>query len=101
MWVRDTPALRAELQAAYDRVLDSGLFILGAGLESFEHEFASFCGTAHAIGVGNGLDALTITLRARGIGAGTRSSFLPTRSSRPGSQWWSAVRASCRWTPTP
>ena len=62
--------LRAELQAAYDRVLDSGLFILGAELESFEHEFASFCGTAHAIGVGNGLDALTITLRARGIGAG-------------------------------
>ena len=50
--------LKAELQAAYDRVLGAGLFVLGAELESFEHEFASFCGTAHAIGVGNGVDAL-------------------------------------------
>ena len=62
--------LRDELQAAYERVLASGQYILGEELERFEREFAAFCGTRHAIGVGNGLDALTIALRARGIGPG-------------------------------
>jgi dTDP-3-amino-3,4,6-trideoxy-alpha-D-glucose transaminase len=62
--------LRDELQAAYERVLASGRYILGDELERFEHEFAAFCGTRHAIGVGNGLDALTIALRARQIGPG-------------------------------
>jgi dTDP-3-amino-3,4,6-trideoxy-alpha-D-glucose transaminase len=62
--------LRDELQAAYARVMDSGRYVLGQELERFEQEFASFCGCAHAIGVGNGLDALTISLRARGIGPG-------------------------------
>ena len=62
--------LRDELASAYARVMDSGRYILGEELERFEHEFAAFCGTAHAIGVGNGLDALTIALRASGIGSG-------------------------------
>ena len=62
--------LHDELQSAFSRVMDSGRYILGEELERFEREFASLCGVAHAIGVGNGLDALKIALRARGIGPG-------------------------------
>ncbi len=61
---------RDELHAALDRVLDSGWFILGNETQRFETEFAAFCGTRHAIGVGNGLDALTLVLRAWNIGPG-------------------------------
>ncbi|MFN3428767.1 MAG: DegT/DnrJ/EryC1/StrS family aminotransferase, partial [Candidatus Sericytochromatia bacterium] len=62
--------MRAELDAAYRRVMDSSWFILGQELEAFEAEFAARCGVAHAVGVGNGLDALTLALKARGIGPG-------------------------------
>lgn len=55
---------REELMAAAARVLDSGWYILGTELEAFEDEFARYCGVEHCIGVGNGLDALTLTLRA-------------------------------------
>lgn len=62
--------LRDELAQACQRVLDSGWYILGPETEAFEAEFAAYCGAAHCIGVGNGLDALHLVLRARGIGAG-------------------------------
>lgn len=62
--------LRDELEAAHRRVLDSGWFLLGAELDAFEHEFAAFCGTRHCVGVGSGLDALTLVLRAWDIGPG-------------------------------
>lgn len=62
--------MRGELDAAYARVMARGQFILGEETAAFEHEFAAYCGTAHAIGVGNGLDALTLILRGLGIGAG-------------------------------
>lgn len=62
--------IRAELDAAYRRVMDSSWFILGHELEAFEAEFATRCGVAHAVGVGNGLDALTLALRAGGVGPG-------------------------------
>ncbi len=62
--------LRAALEAATRRVLDSGWFILGPELEAFEAEFARYCGTRYAIGVGNGLDALHLILRGYGIGPG-------------------------------
>ncbi len=55
---------RDELIAACTRVIDSGWYIAGNELAQFEQEFASYCGTQHAIGVANGLDALTLTLRA-------------------------------------
>lgn len=55
---------KEELKEAFNRVLDSGWFICGNEVSSFEKEFAAFCGTTHAIGVANGLDALTLTLRA-------------------------------------
>ncbi|HVL30816.1 MAG TPA: DegT/DnrJ/EryC1/StrS family aminotransferase [Solirubrobacteraceae bacterium] len=62
--------LRAELDAAIGRVLDSGHFVLGRELGAFEGEFAAFCGAAHAVGVANGTEALTIALRAMGVGPG-------------------------------
>jgi dTDP-4-amino-4,6-dideoxygalactose transaminase len=60
----------AAVRAAVDRVLASGWFILGPEVEAFESEFAAACGTAHAVGVGNGTDAIAVTLRALGIGPG-------------------------------
>ncbi len=55
---------RRELIAAAERVIDSGWYIQGAELKAFENEFALYCGAKHCVGVGNGLDALTLTLRA-------------------------------------
>lgn len=62
--------LRQEIDAAVQRVLSSGRYILGEELEAFEEEFAAYCDTKHCIGVGNGLDALHLILRAYGIGPG-------------------------------
>jgi len=55
---------RDELIAAFTRVLDSGWYILGREVAAFEEEFARYCGVEHAVGVGNGLEALTLVLRA-------------------------------------
>jgi dTDP-4-amino-4,6-dideoxygalactose transaminase len=62
--------LREELRAAVTRVLDSSAFILGPEVEAFEREFAAYVGARHAVGVANGTDALTIALRAMGVGPG-------------------------------
>ncbi len=62
--------LQANLQSAIGRVVESNWFILGKEIEAFEHEFAAYCGVKHCIGVGNGLDALHIILRAMKIGPG-------------------------------
>ncbi len=59
-----------ELDEAYRRVMRSGWYILGAEVDAFEERFARFCGARHCVGVGNGLDALTLALRAWGIGPG-------------------------------
>lgn len=53
-----------ELSNAFKRVLDSGWYILGDELKQFESLFANYCGTKHAIGVANGLDALVLIIRA-------------------------------------
>lgn len=62
--------LRAELRAAFERVIDSGRFVLGPELEAFEHEVCSFLDVPHAIGVSSGTDALYCALLALGIGPG-------------------------------
>jgi dTDP-4-amino-4,6-dideoxygalactose transaminase len=62
--------LRGELDAAISRVLTSGRYILGPEVSAFEEEFAAYCGARHAIGVANGTDAITIALRAMGVGPG-------------------------------
>ena len=61
---------REELLAGLSRVLESGWYILGKETESFEKEFAEFCGAKHCVGVANGLEALQLVLRAWGIGKG-------------------------------
>lgn len=66
----EDPPVRAELDRAYHRVMNSGRTILGPELEAFEQEFAAYCGAGHCAGVGNGLDALCLALRAAGIGQG-------------------------------
>jgi len=59
-----------ELKAAAARVIDSGWYILGQEVAAFEREFADYCGVRHAIGVGNGLDALSLILRGyKALGA--------------------------------
>jgi dTDP-4-amino-4,6-dideoxygalactose transaminase len=63
-------ALGGELEEAVARVLASGWYLLGEELERFEAEFAAYCGTAHCVGVGSGLSALELSLRAAGIGPG-------------------------------
>jgi dTDP-3-amino-3,4,6-trideoxy-alpha-D-glucose transaminase len=62
--------LADELQAAVRRVLHSGHYIRGPEVERFEHDFARYCGVAGAVGVGNGLDALLLTLLGMGVGRG-------------------------------
>ena len=59
--------LQAQLKAV-ERVLRSGWYILGNELKAFEGQWALRCGTAHSVGVGNGMDALELGLRAMGIG---------------------------------
>ena len=84
------------LTAAFRRVADSGWFIMGPELEAFESEFAAYCQAKHCIGVGNGLDALHLLLRAYGIGPGDEvivpsNTFIAT---------WLAV-SQCGATPIP
>ncbi len=62
--------LREELRAAVSRVLDSERYILGPEVDAFEREFAAYCGAKHAVGVANGTEAITIALRAMGVGPG-------------------------------
>jgi len=62
--------LREALERAMARVVEGGTFVRGTELELFEQDFARYCGVGHAVGVGNGLDALHLALRVLGIGPG-------------------------------
>jgi len=62
--------IRGEMDAAIGRVIDSGWFILGPEVEAFESEFKEYVGSDHCVGVGNGLDALHLILRALDVGPG-------------------------------
>src|SRR6056297_2570855 len=62
--------LQSEIDAAVSRVLASGWYIGGPEVEAFEAEWAQYCDAQHCVGVGNGLDALVLALRACGIGPG-------------------------------
>ncbi|MEO0277929.1 MAG: DegT/DnrJ/EryC1/StrS family aminotransferase [candidate division WOR-3 bacterium] len=68
--VRQHQVMEEELVQAFRKVLNSGQFILGDELEKFENEAASYLGVKHAIGVGNGTDALTLALHALDVGQG-------------------------------
>ena len=89
-------SIRPQLDAAYTRVMDSGWFIAGPELDAFESEFARYCDVEHCVGVGNGLDAIHLLLRACGIGPGDEvlvpsNTFIAT---------WLAV-TQCGATPVP
>jgi dTDP-3-amino-3,4,6-trideoxy-alpha-D-glucose transaminase len=73
------PALLEELLEVVARVASKGAFSMGPELEAFEEEFAAYCGSAHAVGVSSGTEALTLALRALDIGAGDEV-IVPTNS---------------------
>ncbi len=78
--------IRQQVLERIGGLLDSGAFILGQEVADFERDFATLCGTRHAIGVANGTDALFLSLMALGIGAGDEvitapNSFLASASS--------------------
>ena len=72
--------LAPEFDAAYESVMRSGRFLFGEQLELFEKEFAAYTGAAHSSGVGSGFDALTLGLRALGVGPGDEV-LVPTNTS--------------------
>lgn len=88
--------LKSQIDAAVQGILDSGWYILGPEVESFEQEYAAYCETEHCIGVANGLDALHLALRAMGVGPGDEvivpsNTYIAT---------WLAV-SQCGATPVP
>jgi dTDP-4-amino-4,6-dideoxygalactose transaminase len=79
-------AMKPEIMAALEEVLDSGMFILGEQVAEFEERFADLCGVRYALGVANGTDALLLPMRALGIGEGHEvivppNSYLASASS--------------------
>src|SRR3954447_10106303 len=62
--------LRDRIDEAIAGVVDGAQFILGPNVSAFEQEWADHCGAAHAIGVANGTDAITLALKALGVGPG-------------------------------
>ena len=88
--------LRDEINAAIDRVVTSGWYILGPELDAFEEEYAGFCEAKHTVSVANGLDALHLALRAMDVGPGDEvivpsNTYIAT---------WLAV-SQCGATPVP
>lgn len=88
--------LRDEINAAIDRVVSSGWYILGPEVEAFEAEYAAYCEASHCVSLANGLDALHLALRAIGVGAGDEvivpsNTYIAT---------WLAV-SQCGATPVP
>ena len=62
--------IKENIHDAIERVLESGIYILGKEVQAFEKEFAEYIGTKHCVSVGNGTDALFLALKALGIGQG-------------------------------
>lgn len=74
-------AIKVEIDEAVHSVLEGGWFILGKNVAAFESEFAAYLGAAHAIGVGNGTDALQLALLACGIGPGDEVITVPNSAT--------------------
>ena len=88
--------LKQELDEAIFRVVSSGWFIGGGEVDQFEAEYATYCGSVHAVGVANGLDALHLALRAMDVGPGDEV-ILPSNTYIA---TWLAV-SQCGATPVP
>lgn len=74
---RQWPSIRDEALLAFERIASTGAFSLGSELEAFEAEFATYCQTAHCVGVANGTVAIELALRAVGAGPGTEVVTVP------------------------
>lgn len=74
---REYHELKTDIDAAVARVLESGWFVLGQEVAEFEREFAAYLGARHAVGVGNGTDAIRIALEACGVGPGDEVVTVP------------------------
>src|SRR5258708_2096335 len=59
-----------DYRAAFEQVLQSGWYILGGSVKTFEQQYAAWCGTPHCVGVANGLDALVLALKVAGLPPG-------------------------------
>jgi len=70
-------SIKDEVNASVQQVMDGCRFVLGENVNSFEKEFASFCGTEYAVGVANGTDALRLALLVCGIGKGDEVITVP------------------------
>jgi len=70
-------SIKGEVNTNIQRVMDSCRFVLGENVNSFEKEFASFCGTEYAAGVANGTDGLRLALLACGVGKGDEVITVP------------------------
>ena len=70
-------AQKDAIDAAIERVLESGVLIMGPELDAFEDEFARFCGTGYAVGVSSGTAALHLALLACGVGRGDEVITVP------------------------
>ena len=79
-----------ELDSAIKEVIQRNWFIRGTQNEQFEKKFAKYCGTAYCVGCGNGLDALTLLLKAYGIKEGDHRQNQSHNSS-------TLVWANCRY----
>jgi dTDP-4-amino-4,6-dideoxygalactose transaminase len=62
--------VKRELMGAIERVVDSGMYVLGPAVAEFERRLADYCGTRYAVGVSDGTTALILTLRGLGVGPG-------------------------------
>ena len=69
--------IKADIDAAIDRVLESGAFVLGPEVEAFENEFAAYCAAGHGIAMNSGTSALHLALMAAGVGAGDEVITVP------------------------
>jgi len=67
---RQYQAIKPEIDAAIQKVLDHGMFIMGPEVKSLEEQLANYCGSNYGIGVASGTDALLLSLRALGVGPG-------------------------------
>ncbi len=81
-----TQSLKADLTSAFERVLDSGKFVLGPEVKKFEQDFADFCGTKYAAGLANGTCSLHLVFKTLGIEEGDEvitapNSFIATAAA--------------------
>lgn len=74
---QNSGALAVEMADAARRVMDSGWYVLGKEVSAFENEFAGYCGTRHAVGVGNGSDALELALASLDLPEGSEIAVAP------------------------